>query len=85
MDAAKQPGRLTLADIPRKAHARIVAVRRADDAALRLMEMGVVPGARATMLGRAPLGDPIHYRVDDCELSIRREQASLVEVELLAG
>lgn len=77
--------RLTLADVPRQAAARIVAVERADDAALRLMEMGVVPGASAMMLGRAPLGDPIHYRVDDCELSIRREQARLVEVELLAG
>ena len=85
MPSRKNPRRLTLADVPRKVQARIVAVRRADEATLRLMEMGVVPGASAVMLGRAPLGDPIHYRVDDCELSIRREQARLVEVELLAG
>ncbi len=85
MQTDLRPRRLTLADVPRRARARIVAVERADDAALRLMEMGVVPGASAMMLGQAPLGDPIHYRVDDCELSIRREQARLVEVELLAG
>jgi Fe2+ transport system protein FeoA len=44
------------------------------------MEMGLIEGARVEVLGRAPLGDPLHLRLGDYELSLRMEEASLVDV-----
>jgi Fe2+ transport system protein FeoA len=46
----------------------------------RLMEMGLIEGARVEVLGRAPLGDPLHLRLGDYELSLRREEAQLVDI-----
>jgi ferrous iron transport protein A len=48
--------------------------------ACRLMEMGLVDGAHVEVIGRAPLGDPIRVRVNDFDLSLRSEDAALVEV-----
>jgi len=47
----------------------------------RLMEMGVVRGTRVKMVRKAPLGDPIEYRVRGYNLSLRREEAEKVYVK----
>ncbi len=49
--------------------------------ARRLFEMGVLPGTRVRVVRRAPLGDPIELRLRNYSLSIRREEAALIEVE----
>ncbi|WP_167145458.1 FeoA family protein [Actinomyces sp. ZJ308] len=46
----------------------------------RLRNLGFVPGRIATPLRRAPMGDPVVYRVSDYELCLRRHEARLVEV-----
>jgi Fe2+ transport system protein FeoA len=46
----------------------------------RLMEMGLIEGACVEVVGRAPLGDPLHVRLGDYELSLRREEAELVDI-----
>ena len=46
----------------------------------RLRNLGFVPGRIATPLRRAPMGDPVVYRVSDYELCLRRKEARLVEV-----
>ena len=46
----------------------------------RLRNLGFVPGRIATPLRRAPMGDPVVYRVADYELCLRRHEARLVEV-----
>jgi len=46
----------------------------------RLMELGLVRGARVELVSVAPLGDPIELLVRGCSLSIRRAEASAVEV-----
>ena len=44
-----------------------------EDVALRLMELGFIPGT-AVVAGRsAPGGDPRVYRVDGSEIALRRE------------
>lgn len=48
---------------------------------LRLMEMGLVKGARIEVRKRAPLGGPLELRVEGYLLSIRSAEASRVEVE----
>ena len=47
-----------------------------DDQALRLMELGFLPGAPIEAALSAPGGDPRVYRVDGSEFALRRETAS---------
>jgi ferrous iron transport protein A len=48
--------------------------------ALKLLEMGCVPGQRVRLRARAPLGGPITVVVGDEEyiLSLRREEAATI-------
>ncbi|MDR0838164.1 MAG: ferrous iron transport protein A [Oscillospiraceae bacterium] len=47
----------------------------------RIMDMGVTRGAELTVRKIAPLGDPIEITVRGYELSLRRADAELIEVE----
>jgi ferrous iron transport protein A len=49
----------------------------------RLMEMGMLEGDEVELIGFAPLGDPLEVRLGDYRLSLRRAEASRVEVQLL--
>lgn len=49
---------------------------------LRLMEMGVVPGAVVELIRRAPFGDPLEIRVCGTRLCLRRADAARIAVEL---
>ncbi|RYZ06338.1 MAG: ferrous iron transport protein A [Myxococcales bacterium] len=46
----------------------------------RLMELGLVPGTRVELLRVAPLGDPVELLVRGASLSIRKAEASIIEV-----
>ena len=47
----------------------------------RLLEIGIVEGARVEILHEGPIGhDPIALRVDDMRVAIRREQANTILV-----
>lgn len=45
-----------------------------------LLEMGFYEGKEVEMLYKAPLGDPIAVRVGDYVLSMRKNEAMLIEV-----
>ena len=47
----------------------------------RIMDMGLTKGTRVFLRKVAPLGDPIELRVRNYELSIRKADAAMVEVE----
>ena len=51
----------------------------------RLFDMGLTPGAEVFLRKIAPLGDPIEITLRGYELSLRKEEASNVEVELSEG
>ncbi len=46
----------------------------------RLMELGLLPGTRVEIVRVAPLGDPIELMTRGCFLSIRKQEARLVDV-----
>lgn len=48
--------------------------------ASRLRQLGFRPASRVDVIRRAPLGDPVIYRVQDTELCLRRREAQLIEV-----
>lgn len=47
----------------------------------RIMDMGITKGVEIYLRKVAPLGDPIEVKVRNYELSIRKEDAKLIEVE----
>ena len=47
----------------------------------RIMDMGITKGIELTVRKVAPLGDPIQVTVRGYELSIRKADAEMIEVE----
>ena len=46
----------------------------------RIIEMGFIKGKEVDVIQNAPLRDPIHYRVMGYDVSLRRNDAALIEV-----
>ena len=46
----------------------------------RLLEMGFCNGANVEVIRRAPMGDPIEFRLRGYHLSLREEQAKWVQI-----
>lgn len=70
-------GLRTMADLPTGGRARIVAVHEDADPAVarRLVDLGFAPGAEVAMVRKAPMADPVVYRVAGYDLALRRVQA----------
>ncbi len=47
----------------------------------RIMDMGITKGTDIFVVKVAPLGDPIELKVRGYDLSIRKSEAKLIEVE----
>lgn len=60
--------------------ARVATVTGGDATALRLLEMGLTPGASVRVVAHAPLGDPLELEVRGYRLSLRRSDAARVAV-----
>ena len=52
-----------------------------DSLSMRLMEMGVLEGEPVTLIGYAPLGDPIEFELRGYRISLRRMEAERVRLE----
>lgn len=75
---------MTLDTIPRNTNARVVSVEASGAHGLRLMEMGLVPGASVRVVRSAPLGDPIQVCIQNYHLALRRVEARAITVALCA-
>ena len=62
--------------------ARIVKIVGRGGANKRIADMGVVPGTTVEVVRVAPLGDPIDVKLKGYHLSLRKEEASKIMVEL---
>ena len=51
----------------------------------RMLDMGVVVGSEVQVERVAPLGDPVAIKVKGYVLSLRKEEAARVQVEVDAG
>lgn len=54
-----------------------------DEITLKLMEMGCLPDEEITVWKKAPFGDPIYIMVSGYSLSLRLDEASKINVEIL--
>lgn len=73
----------SLAELAQGACARVRDVHGQDEVSMRLLEMGLTPGAEVLCLGKAPLGDPLEFELRGYRLSLRRSEAERVEIERL--
>lgn len=64
-----ESGRVTALETGSKAYRR------------RLLAMGLLPGTEFTVTRYAPLGDPVELRVRGFNLSLRKSEADVVQVE----
>jgi ferrous iron transport protein A len=82
--AARELPANPLAAQPPGTRARVVGLREATSPlARRLCDLGFTPGTEVEVLRRAPLGDPVVYRLRDYEICLRARQAGIIEVEEL--
>jgi len=74
---------MTLNELKAGESARIISV--GGEGALRqhFLDMGVIPGARVTVMQLAPMGDPIELRIHGYELTLRVAEAEKIEIEKL--
>lgn len=73
---------MTLDKTPPGTAVRIVSLEGSDTVALRLMEMGIIPGSAVRVVKSAPLGDPIQICVKHYHLALRRYEARTITVAL---
>ena len=70
----------SLSELRRGEHGVLDRLELPEDQALRLMELGFLPGARIGVAHSAPGGDPRVYRVDGSEFALRRETAACLKL-----
>ncbi len=80
------PATVTLADLDRGQRAKVAGYGDdvAGSTARRFFDLGIVPGIEVTMVRRAPLRDPVIFRVGDYEIALRTAQARCIHVELVS-
>lgn len=76
-----QKGDRSLAQLAVGERGRIATLEGTGSITIRLLEMGLVPGAEVAVLKRAPMGDPLEIRVRDYHLSLRRAEAERIVLE----
>ncbi len=54
-----------------------------DELPLKLLEMGCLPENEVELLQKAPFDDPLYLKINGSYVSIRKEMAKKIEIELL--
>ena len=72
---------MTLRDLKPGDTARVVKINGEGAIKRRIMDMGLIKGTSFSVRKVAPLGDPVEITVRGYELSIRKFDAEMVEVE----
>ena len=73
---------MTLAELTLGDRCVVRRIDGTDNVCVRLMEMGLTPGCHVKYVGKAPLGDPLEFEVRGYRLSLRKSEASKVEIDL---
>lgn len=71
----------TLRDIPVGDSATVVRLTGEGSLKRRIMDMGLTKGVEVYIRKVAPLGDPVEITVRGYELSLRKADADMIEVE----
>lgn len=72
----------TLADLKPGHRATITRVQGQGTLRRRLMDLGLISGTAVLMERSAPLGDPLEILVKGTHLSLRRDEAVAIQVDI---
>jgi len=72
---------MNLNDIPPGETGRVTTITASGMLDRRLTGIGICRGAVIKVIRSAPLKDPIEIEVEGCYLSLRRQEATYVEME----
>lgn len=70
----------SLATLQRGVDAEVVSVEGSGAIAVRLLEMGFVPGSQVSVVKAAPFGDPLELCLRGYHVSLRKAEAARVKV-----
>ncbi|MFC1650084.1 ferrous iron transport protein A [Candidatus Latescibacterota bacterium] len=59
----------------------ISKIKTPSDIKRRLMDMGIITGAKVEMVRSAPLGDPVEIKVQNTLIALRKSEAGLIYIE----
>lgn len=76
---------IPLADLGEDATGVVERIDLPEDLSGRLMEVGFVPGHAVSVGRSAPGGDPRVFRVDGCEIALRRETSRRILIRISPG
>ena len=71
-----------LSELSAGQEARIHDFIEENDTCARLEEMGVTPGESVEIIRYAPMGDPVEIKIRGYSLSLRKEEADLIQVRI---
>jgi len=74
---------LGLNEIEIKKKVKVVQIVPGSKVRKRIMDMGITNGVEITVEGKAPMGDPIEIQVRGYKLSLRKNEARDILVELV--
>ncbi len=72
---------ITLDDLQPGQTAKIKKIQGKGPVRRRLMDMGITKGEEITTVKRSPFGDPIEFRVRGYSLSLRSNEAKMIEID----
>ena len=71
----------TLKDVKRGHSARVVRIHGEGAVRRHIMDMGITRGTQIVVRKTAPLGDPLELTLRGYELSLRKADAEMVEIQ----
>ena len=71
----------TLREVPVGSTVKVVKLHGEGAVKRRIMDMGITRGTQVYVRKVAPLGDPIEVTVRNYELSLRKADAEMIEIE----
>lgn len=73
----------TLGELKSGEKGKVVRISGSGPAHRRILDMGIVRGVEVEMERVAPLGDPVEVKVKGYHLSLRKEEAADIYVEVV--
>ena len=72
---------MTLSELRPGDKAKVVSIGSTGAMRQRILDMGVTVGVQVQLIKIAPLGDPVEITVRGYQLSLRKSEAALIQVQ----
>ncbi len=69
---------INMREMKNNANGTVTSVSAKGELGRRIRDMGLIPGAEFTIIGRAPLNDPVAIRLKGFTLTLRNREADYV-------